>query len=152
MKILESEVSTGNMTGQGGGGSMPFNRGYYFYGGNNGEPGIAFTPTGEPSFKTYKSMKHSKKELKKRLKKRKMMKKFENFLIEDVAATMGNSGGMGAVTAATPSSTPGDVAGSTPGSGDIGQTLGTYTKPMLNQKKGKKKLKRLTSFDDFKNK
>lgn len=148
MKIFESEVSTGNMTGKGGGGSIPFGRGFYNYGGNNGEPGIAFTPASEPSFKTYKSMKHSKKEMKKRNKKK--MRRFEEFIIEDASATAGNSNGMGAVTAATPSSTPGDVAGSTPGSGDIGQAFGTYTKPMLNQKKSKKKMKRLTSFEDFK--
>lgn len=150
MKINESEVSSGNASGKAGISSLPFGRGYYSSGGNDGSPGIKFTPDDEPSFKTYKSMKHSKKELKKRLKKRKMMKKFEEFIIEDACATAGNSGGMGAVVAASPSSTPGDVAGSTTGSGDIGQTLGTYTKPALNLKKGKKKLKRLTSFEDYK--
>lgn len=149
MKIIEgSEVTAGNSTGKGGGSSLPFGRGYYNSGVCNGAPGIVFTPAGEPSFKTYKSMKHSKKEMKKRNKKR--MRKFEEFLNEDACATMGNANGMGAVVAATPSSTPGDVAGSTPGSGDIGQTLGTYTKPAIKMKKSKNKLKRLTSFEDFK--
>jgi hypothetical protein len=149
MKIIESEVSTGNASGKGGGGSLPFGRGYYNFGINNGSSGIKFTPDGEPSFKTYKSMKHSKKEMKKRNKKK--MKKFEDFLTED-AATMGNSGGMGAVTAATPSSTPGDVAGGTPGSGDIGQTLGTYSKTPSNLRKrkdGKYKMKKIQSYDSF---
>jgi hypothetical protein len=81
------------------------------------------------------------------------MKKFEEFLKEDATATAGNTGGMGAVVAAQPSSTPGDVAGSTMGSGDIGQTLGIYTKPAINlKKKKKKKLKRVTSFEDFQSK
>lgn len=64
--------------------------------------------------------------------------KFNKFN-EDATATLGNTGGMGNVSAAIPSSTPGDVAGSIPGSGDIGQTLGTYIKPPLNLKKRKKK-------------
>jgi hypothetical protein len=81
------------------------------------------------------------------------MKKFEEFLIEDATATAGNTGGMGAVLAAQPSSTPGDVQNSQAGSGDIGQTLGIYTKPAINlKKKKKKKLKRVTSFEDFQSK
>jgi hypothetical protein len=79
------------------------------------------------------------------------MKKFERFIIEDVA-TMGNTGGMGNVVAAQPSSTPGSVnsADSLPGSGDIGQVLGTYTKPGLNSKKRKdKKEKKIKSFNNF---
>lgn len=75
MKINESEVSSGNASGKAGIASLPFGRGYYSSGGNNGAPGIAFTPSGEPSYKTYKSMKHSKKNLKKR-----KMKKFEEFI------------------------------------------------------------------------
>jgi len=80
------------------------------------------------------------------------MKKFEDFIIEDATATMGNTGGMGAVVSAQPSGTPGDVAGSTPGSGDIGQLLGTYTKPQLNlkKKKSKHKMNNLTTYANFK--
>jgi hypothetical protein len=79
------------------------------------------------------------------------MKKFEEFIIEDATATMGNTGGMGAVVAAQPSGTPGDVAGSTAGSGDIGQLLGTYTKPTLNMKKrkSKHKMNTLTTYANF---
>lgn len=84
------------------------------------------------------------------------MKKFKDFIIEDAAATAGNSSGMGAVVAANPSSSAGDVAGSSIGSGDIGQTLGTYTKPRLNLKKRKekkkekkKKLENLDTFFDY---
>ena len=68
--------------------------------------------------------------------------KFENFIKEDATATAGNTGGMGGVVSSQPSSTPGDVAGSTPGSGDIGSTLGTFTKSAgfsLNNKTKKKK-------------
>lgn len=151
MKIFESEVSTGNASGKAGVSSIPFGRGFYNYGGNNGESGIAFTPSSEPNFKTYKSMKHSKKDMKKR--KRKKMVKFEEFIIEDAAATAGNTGGMGNVVAATPSSTPGDVAGSTPGSGDIGQSLsGAFMKSAPNLKKrkdGKYKMKKIKSYDSF---
>lgn len=78
---------------------------------------------------------------------------------EDATATMGNTGGMGAVVAAQPSSTPGDVAGSTPGSGDIGHGIGVYTKSM--QKKKKKRysndtydnmyVTKFTDFDSIKN-
>lgn len=79
------------------------------------------------------------------------MKKFEEFIIEDATATMGNTGGMGAVVAAQPSGTPGDVAGSTAGSGDIGQLFGTYTKPALKmkKKKGKHKMNTLTTYANF---
>jgi len=80
------------------------------------------------------------------------MKKFKDFIIEDATATMGNTGGMGAVVSAQPSGTPGDVAGSTPGSGDIGQLLGTYMKPQLKmkRKKGKHKMNTLTTYANFK--
>jgi hypothetical protein len=44
------------------------------------------------------------------------------------SATLGNTGGMGAIVSAQPSSIPGDVAGGTKGSGDIGQPLGIFTK------------------------
>ena len=68
-----------------------------------------------------------------------------NELTEDACATMGNSGGMGAVASAQPSSTPGDVAGSTPGSGDVGsKVLGPYAKSparWFNEKKKKRKKK-----------
>lgn len=145
MKIYEeSEVTAGNATGKAGTPSIPFGRGYYQSGYNNGSCGIAFTPSGEPSFKTYKSIKHSKKNLKKR------MKKFEEYLSEDACATMGNTGGMGAVVSAQPSATPGDVAGGTKGSGDIGAKFGpTVMKNTPNLKKGKKKIR---SFSDFKSK
>ena len=58
------------------------------------------------------------------------------------SATLGNTGGMGAIVSAQPSSIPGDVAGSTKGSGDIsgGRYLGPYAKaPVDNRKKKKKK-------------
>lgn len=67
MKIFESEVSTGNASGKAGVPSIPFGRGFY-QSGNNGAFGTAFTPSGEPSATTYKSMKHSKKNLKKKMK------------------------------------------------------------------------------------
>lgn len=75
------------------------------------------------------------------------MLKFKEFLNEDAYATMGNTGGMGAVVAAQPGSSPGEQG--TTGSGDIGQTLGTYTKPAINLKKDKKKKKNIDSFDNF---
>lgn len=64
------------------------------------------------------------------------MKTWEEFnrLNEDdggggvAGATLGNTGGMGAIVSAQPSSIPGDVAGGTKGSGDIGQPLGIFTK------------------------
>lgn len=246
------EVTIGNTIGKAGISSLP--RGGYYTSGNNSEFGINFTPQGEPSFKTYKSMKHSKKNV------RRKMRKFNNFVKEyhqqrnlaepitydeielidisfhdpysgyirfkgdgkiqsdhiklydygniqfdrfyseetyfqlvayvyenlptnsakenelkksvgyyydlkplsdesydivdliqneDACATMGNTGGMGPVSPAIPSSTPGDVAGSTPGSGDVGQVLGTYMKPGLNLKKKKEKRKKLSSFSNF---
>ena len=53
----ESEVSSGNASGQGGGASLPFNKGY-FQTGNSDEPGITFTHTGEKKVKTFKSGEH----------------------------------------------------------------------------------------------
>ena len=145
MKIFESEVSTGNASGKAGVPSIPFGRGFY-QSGNNGAFGTTFTPSGEPTSTTYKSMKHSKKNLKKK------MKKFNKFN-EDATATAGNTGGMGNVVAAVPSSTPGDVAGSIPGSGDIGQSLGgafMKSAPNLRKRKdGKYKMKKLKSYDGF---
>ena len=88
-----------------------------------------------------------------------MIKKFDEFskLNEDgeggggggvSSATLGNTGGMGAIVSAQPSSIPGDVAGSTKGSGDIGCRLGTYTKQPAGiypkQQKRKKKKKKET--------
>ena len=148
MKKFESEVSTGNMTGKAGVSSIPFGRGYMQSGGNNGSCGVQFTPSSEPNFKTYKSMKHTKKKLKRK------MKKFEEFMTEDAYATMGNTGGMGAVVAAQPSATPGatNAPDSIPGSGDIGQSLGTFTKPqsiLKKEKRKKGKMKNLTSFQNF---
>ena len=64
-RFNESEVSTGNASGKAGVSSLPF-RGGYYKSGNNGEFGTQFTPSEEPTFKTYKSMKHSKKNLKKK--------------------------------------------------------------------------------------
>lgn len=152
-KIFETEVSTGNATGKAGIPSLPFGKGYYDYGGNNGGFGINFTASSEPKLKSYKKVKHSKKNLKNKMKK---MKKFKEFMNEDAVATAGNTGGMGGVVAASPSSTPGDVAGSTVGSGDIGTTLGTYTKAAgktigkkLTKKKKTKSTKNITSFANF---
>jgi hypothetical protein len=148
MKKYEGvEVTQGNATGKAGVPSLPFNKGYYSSGGNSGAAGIEFTPSSEPFNKTYKNMKHSKKNVKE---KREKMKKFKEYLSEDACATMGNTGGMGAVTSAQPSGTPGDVAGSTPGSGDIGSKGGTFMKSTLNLKKDKKKkLKNITAFKSF---
>jgi len=143
MKKYESaEISTGSASGSAGVGSIPFGRGYFQSGSNNGAAGIHFTPSEEPRLKSYKSMKHSKNKLKK-------MKKFKEYN-EDACATMGNTGGMGAIVSAQPSATPGDVVGGTIGSGDIGQGLGTaYMKPQLKLKKDKKR--KLKKFDDFSN-
>lgn len=80
------------------------------------------------------------------------MKKFKKYIKEDATSTMSNTGGMGPVISAQPSTTPGSVnaSDSTPGSGDIGTTLGTYAKPMLNLKKRKdKKKKNIQSFQNF---
>ena len=144
-KFEHSEVTTGNASGKVGVSSLPFGRGFY-QSKNNNDFGVSFTPDGEQEFKTYKSMKHSKRKLKK-------MKKFEEFIKEDACATLGNTGGMGAVVSAQPSSTPGAVNApdSTPGSGDIGHTLGTYMKSAPNLKKNKKakKMKNLKSFGNF---
>lgn len=149
IKKYESEVSSGNASGKVGSSSLPFGKGFYETG-NTGGHGIAFTPSSEPTIGSYKKMKHSKKNLKKKMKK---IKKFEFFLKEDATATAGNTGGMGAVVAATPSSTPGDVAGSVPGSGDIGQPLDVaYMKstPKLKKRKDKKyKMKKIQSYDGF---
>ncbi len=71
----------------------------------------------------------------------KKIKNFKQFIKEDATATLGNISGMGNVVSANPSSTPGDVGGSSIGSGDIGQTLKTYTKKSLNSKKKRKKKK-----------
>ena len=56
------------------------------------------------------------------------------------AATLGNTGGMGAIVAAQPSSIPGSVWGAdaTKGSGDIGQPLGVYSKQPAGRKKRRK--------------
>ena len=82
------------------------------------------------------------------------MKKFKEYIKEDATATMGNTGGMGAVVAAQPSATPGSVnaTDSIAGSGDIGQTIsGAYMKSTPNLKKDKKhKRKNLQSFANFK--
>jgi hypothetical protein len=240
------EATIGNTIGKAGIGSLP--KGGYFTSGNNNNFGINFTPHGEPNFKSYKSMKHSKKNI------RKKMKRYSNFIKEyhhrniadpvsydeielidisfydtyngfirfkgdgkvqrdhirlydygniqfdkfyseeiyfqlvayvyenlpdnkiktsveeyfdlkplsdesydivdlikneDACATMVNTGGMGPISPSLPSSTPGDVAGSTPGSGDIGQVFGTYTKTGLNQRKKRKKETKIKSFQNF---
>lgn len=76
MKKFENvEVFQPNGTGQGGGASLPFNKGYYTSG-NSGGFGINFTPNFEPNFKTYKSMKHSKKNIKRKMKKLKHLKEY----------------------------------------------------------------------------
>jgi hypothetical protein len=138
--IKESEISVGNMSGKAGIPSLPFGKGF-FHSGNNGSFGTNFTPSGEPEFKTYKNLSKMKKRNRK-------MKKFKEYN-EDATASLGNTGGMGAIVSAQPSSTAGDVAGSTIGSGDIGSSLGTYTKPVSNIKK-KKKRNKLKKFDNFK--
>ena len=78
------------------------------------------------------------------------MKKFKEYIKEDATATLGNTGGMGSIVSAQPSATPGAVNApdSTTGSGDIGQTLGTYTKPALKLRKDKKK-RNIQSFKKF---
>jgi hypothetical protein len=145
--IVESGMFSGNAIGKSGGAiSIPFGHGYMQSGGNTGSAGIEFMPSSEPTFKNYKQLKHKKKK-KKKLKK---MKKIKEFINEDAAATAGNTGGMGAVVSAQPSSTSGSVEGSTIGSGDIGQTIGTYTKPKLNLKKRNTKRKKITTFQNFK--
>ena len=57
-------------------------------------------------------------------------------------ATNSNVSGMGAIVSPQPSKTPGDVRGGTKGSGDIGTTLGTYSKTAAGGKKKKKKKKK----------
>lgn len=143
IKAFESEVSTGNASGKAGVPSIPFGRGYY-QSGNNGACGTAFTPSGEPTSTTYKSIKHSKKNLKKKMK---HIKKFN----EDATATAGNTGGMGNVVAAQPGLTPGEQG--TIGSGDIGQSFGAYVKTSPNLKKklkkNKEKMKKLKKFEEI---
>jgi len=78
IKTFEEGISSGNASGKAGVGSIPFGRGYMQSGGNNGASGIVFTAVGEPSFTTYKSMKHSKKDLKEKRRKLKMFKKFKD--------------------------------------------------------------------------
>ena len=87
-----------------------------------------------------------------------MIKKFDNFKLneedEGGGCAISNGGnGMGAIVSAQPSSTPGSVAGSTIGSGDIGSTLGTYSKipatPAISRKKKKNKLHNLIEFAQF---
>jgi hypothetical protein len=79
------------------------------------------------------------------------MKKFDEFIKEDAFATMGNTGGMGAIVAAQPGSIPGSQG--TTGSGDISQPLATYSKPVVNLKRHKKskknKMRKVESFDIF---
>lgn len=87
---------------------------------------------------------------------RKKINNFKIFIKENTAnATAGNTGGMGNVVSASPSPTPGDVANSIPGSGDIGSTLGTYTKKPLNlnnkNSKKKKKKKNLKNKSNYSN-
>jgi hypothetical protein len=81
------------------------------------------------------------------------MKKFKEYIKEDACATLGNTGGMGAVISAQPSATPGSVnaSDSIAGSGDIGQLFGTYAKPALKtkKKKGKHKMSNLTTYANF---
>lgn len=83
----------------------------------------------------------------------KNIKNFKTFMKEDATATMENTNGMGAVISSNPSSSPGDVADSSIGSGDIGQTLGAYTKKStLDLKKRRKKKKRKENFNHEQNK
>jgi hypothetical protein len=83
----ESEVSSGNASGKAGVGSLePFGTGYY-KSGNNGEFGTQFTPSAEPTFKTYKSMKHSKKNIKKKTKNSTLVENISNLKLESVKDT-----------------------------------------------------------------
>ncbi len=94
LKSFESEISSGNASGKAGVGSIPFGRGYMQSGGNNGASGIVFTAVGEPSYTTYKSMKHSKKDMKEKRKRLKMFKKFRNegFISEIIDQSSWNYG------------------------------------------------------------
>jgi len=74
------------------------------------------------------------------------MKKFKEYLYEDACATLGNTGGMGAVVNAQPGISPGEQG--TKGSGDISAKFGTSIKTSPNLKKVKKK--KIKSFSDFK--
>ena len=138
LKSIESELFVGNSTGVAGTPSIPFNKGYY-QSGNSNTSGINFSPSEEYTIKSYKKSIRNKKK-----------KKMKKLLKED--ATLGNTGGMGNVVSAIPSSTPGDVAGSIPGSGDIGQGLGTFTNIATFKKFNKTKNKKIKKYKEFKKK
>ena len=88
-----------------------------------------------------------------------MVIKFDEYLKENdgggvAVATLGNTGGMGAVVAPQPSSIPGDVAGSTKGSGDIpsydkGDNFDFSFKRKKKTKKKLKKSKNVNRFNDW---
>lgn len=149
IKKYESEILSGGSSGLAGTSSLPYNKGFYQYGANTGQPGIAFTPNSEPTINSYKKNKYKKKKLKY------TMKKFKEFIKEDATSTIGNSNGMGAIVAAQPSANPGSLnsVDSIPGSGDIGNSFGnTYMKNITTLKKKKKrkgKRKRVESYDGF---
>jgi len=74
---------------------------------------------------------------------------YNDFLKEDAGdgggcamATNSSSGGMGAITSASPSAIPGSVwaTDATKGSGDVGQSIaGTYFKPTIQRKRKKRR-------------
>ena len=76
---------------------------------------------------------------------------YNDFLKEDAGdggggcamGTAGSGDGMGPITSASPSSIPGAVwaSDSKSGSGDVSANLGTYFKPMVHQKRRKKRRK-----------
>lgn len=91
-----------------------------------------------------------------------MIKRFNEYIKENdgggvAMATLGNTGGMGAVVAPQPSSSPGDVAGSTKGSGDLpAYDMGKkFDFPFKSKKKSKKKKGKKTKQsklgEDFRN-
>ena len=70
----------------------------------------------------------------------------------EACATLGNTGGMGAIVAPQPSAIPGDVAGSTKGSGDIpaydtGKSFRTLNQAFKKMKK-KKKVKKYSKYSE----
>ena len=82
------------------------------------------------------------------------MLNFKDFIKEDATITAGNTGGMGPVVSSQPGNSPGETG--TIGSGDIGASLGTFTKKPANiyKKKKKKKemlkkMKRIKNFENF---
>lgn len=83
-----------------------------------------------------------------------MIKKFYEYIKENdgggvAANTLGNTNGMGNVTAPQPSPTPGDVSGSIPGSGDLPAYDTGKSFKSISKRRKKKKKKKLG--DDYRN-